>query len=230
MRNRELLQSDPGETLAQGSEPGGHTVFVGGFPCQDLSVAGKQAGRKGARSGLYRQYLAVISAERPAWIVTENVGHTWRKWVPHLRRSLHRLGYASLPLRVLASDLGAHHARARIFLVAHADGELLRKLSRWWVREGRQMADEFAKPCEERAPSHTDGMRELQSSRGIEEIRRRAGHGFGWGTEPDVERVVYGVSNGMDRIAALGNAVIPQIPQIIARGIKLMQTGEVPVR
>jgi DNA (cytosine-5)-methyltransferase 1 len=82
---------------------------------------------------------------RPDWVVVENVHHTWRRWVPELRRELWKLGYASLPLRVRADEVGAVHERARVFVVAHANGEQLRQLSRWWVREGRQVADELAR-------------------------------------------------------------------------------------
>lgn len=88
--------------------------------------------------------LAEFFDVRPDWVVVENVHHTWRKWVPELRRELHRLGYASVPLRVRAVEVGACHERARVFLIAHTNGERLRELSRWWSREGRQVADELA--------------------------------------------------------------------------------------
>jgi DNA (cytosine-5)-methyltransferase 1 len=90
-------------------------------------------GRQAERAGLC-----------PDWIVIENVAHTWRRWVPELRRELHAIGYASVPFRVRASNVGAHHERARIFLVAHADGELLRELSRWWHGPGREVAAQLA--------------------------------------------------------------------------------------
>lgn len=91
------------------------------------------------------QRLAQLFDVRADWVVVENVHHSWRRWVPELRRELHRLGYASVPLRVRADEVGAVHARARVFVVAHADGERLWELSRWWVREGRQVADELAR-------------------------------------------------------------------------------------
>lgn len=187
MRDRAVLQFSASEAVPECSEPRGHTVFVGGFPCQDLSVANaKGKGLDGERSGLWKEYKRVIAECRPDWIVTENVGHTWRRWVPKLRRDLHGLGYASVPLRVRASDLGANHERSRIFVVAHTDGELLRKLSRWWVREGREMATEFAK-------SWDNSSRRLGKDDGLP----------GW----------------VDRRKALGNAIVPQIAEIIAKGI-----------
>lgn len=81
---------------------------------------------------------------RPDWVVIENVHHSWRKWVPELRRELWRIGFASVPLRVRADEVGAVHARARVFVVAHTDSERLRELSRWWSREGRKVAAQLA--------------------------------------------------------------------------------------
>lgn len=89
--------------------------------------------------------LAELFDVRPDWIVVENVHHTWRRWVPELRRELHRIGFASVPLRVRAEEVGAVHARARVFVVAHADCERLRELSRWWSGKGRQVANELAR-------------------------------------------------------------------------------------
>jgi site-specific DNA-cytosine methylase len=98
-------------------------VICGGFPCQDVSAAGKQAGigtpeAPTSRSGLWFEMRRIIDEQRPAWVVVENVAHTWRRYVPLVRRELWELGYASLPLRVRACDVGARHERARILLVA----------------------------------------------------------------------------------------------------------------
>lgn len=82
----------------------------------------------------------------PDWLVIENVYHTWRRWMPQLRRALLERGYASLPLRVSAADVGAVHERARGWLVANPDSEQLRKLQGWWSRSGGQAAAELAEP------------------------------------------------------------------------------------
>lgn len=145
MREQYFLQKGPGEEVSWFVEPRRHTVAVGSFPCQDISVAGRREGIDGERSRLWRDYLDVIGATLPDWVVTENSGHTWRAWVPKVRRELWLLGYLSLPLRVRASDLGACHRRSRVFIVANPDGELLRKFSRWWLGPGRQMAKELGR-------------------------------------------------------------------------------------
>jgi DNA (cytosine-5)-methyltransferase 1 len=97
-------------------------LLCGGFPCQDVSAAGKQAGLgtpdAPTRSGLWYEMRRIIGELRPTWVVVENVAHTWRTYVPLVRRDLWGLGYASVPIRVRACDVGARHERARIFVVA----------------------------------------------------------------------------------------------------------------
>jgi DNA (cytosine-5)-methyltransferase 1 len=158
-------------------------VVSAGFPCQDISPAGKRSGLRGSQSSL---------AFRPDWLVIENSFHRWRAWVPELRSELHRRGYSSVPFRVLAADVGAVHKRARCWLVAHTDSEQLRELSRWWHGPGREVASELAKSWDS-AP-------------------RRLG-------EDD------GLSGGMDRRAALGNAVVPAAAEVFFRGITAVCSG-----
>lgn len=108
---------------------------------RELPVSGPIRGGKASGPRRLEEFFDV----RPDWVVVENVHHTWRRWVPELRREFHRIGFASVPLRVRAVEVGAQHERARVFVVAHADGEQLRELSRWWGRQGRQVADELAR-------------------------------------------------------------------------------------
>jgi DNA (cytosine-5)-methyltransferase 1 len=106
-----------------------------GLPLSGLIRGGEADGPQGR---------AERAALCPDWIIVENTGHTWRRWVPELRRELFALGYASLPIRVRACNVGAHHERARVFVVAHADSELLRKLQGWWHGPGREVAAQLA--------------------------------------------------------------------------------------
>lgn len=93
-------------------------LICGGFPCQDISSAGRKAGLVGARSGLWIEFSRIVAECRPRWVVVENVAGGARKWVDAVRRDLAGLGYACLPIPVAASDCGAPHERARIFVVA----------------------------------------------------------------------------------------------------------------
>lgn len=101
-----------------------------GFPCQDISSAhtnGARAGLDGARSGLWYAARDIVADLEPRWVIIEN-SPQWRRWVPGVRRDLHTLGYASVPLQLSAGSFGAPHKRPRVVVVAHADsdGEPLR--------------------------------------------------------------------------------------------------------
>ena len=102
-------------------------LLCGGFPCQDVSSAGKRAGlgsaeRPTARSGLWFEFERLVGELRPSWVVVENVASGAARWVPAVRRRLWTRGYDSLPVVIEASQVGARHRRARVFVVArHAD-------------------------------------------------------------------------------------------------------------
>jgi len=74
------------------------TVVCGGWPCQDISAAGKGAGLAGARSGLWWEFARVIESNRPAFVVAENVASGAKRWVDAVRGSLGQLGYETLPI------------------------------------------------------------------------------------------------------------------------------------
>lgn len=93
-----------------------------GFPCQDISSAGTQSGLSGARSGLFYQCARVVEELAPEWVVVENVASGAKLWVDAATAELERLGYAVLPVPLSASDVGALHPRARVFLAAHLNG------------------------------------------------------------------------------------------------------------
>jgi DNA (cytosine-5)-methyltransferase 1 len=230
-----------------GVELGYVDVLCGGFPCQDLSSAGKRAGIDGERSGLWRDAVRIIAELRPRCVVLENVYQAWRRWVPVLRRTLWDLGYASLPIRVRASDFGAWHQRSRAYLVAHVDASALR-LESWrggwpnwscpplfadagesglWqgVRLLRARESDAAR-CAGAEDADADQMWELQPE-GSQPDERRWARDRGWrATEPDLVRVVHGVSSRLDgrrmaaRIGGLGNAVFAPAVEWIFRQIQ----------
>lgn len=122
-------------------------VLCGGFPCQDVSAAGRRAGiAVGTRSGLWLEYAEAINQLRPQLVVIENVrgllsGYAHRAMEPGtddlggrsgrplLRAAgavlgdLADLGYDAQWTTVAASDVGAPHRRERVFIVAHPAGD-----------------------------------------------------------------------------------------------------------
>src|SRR5690606_29152496 len=97
-------------------------LICGGFPCQDVSGAGKGAGLTGSRSGLWFEFRRIIDEMRPEWVVIENVASGGNRWVDAVTGHLGQLGYGSIPFPLSAFDVGAPHLRKRIFIVAHANG------------------------------------------------------------------------------------------------------------
>ena len=96
-------------------------IITGGFPCVDISYAGKGAGLDGERSGLWWHMRDAISVLQPRRLVVENVGALRTRGLDAVTHSLAEIGYLGSWCTVRASDIGACHRRERIFLVAHPE-------------------------------------------------------------------------------------------------------------
>jgi DNA (cytosine-5)-methyltransferase 1 len=92
-------------------------VIAGGFPCTDLSVAGKREGLDAARSGLYHEMMRIVGEALPQYVVVENVPPLL-KYRGRLDTDFARLGYGTIWQVCEASDVGAPHRRQRVFIVA----------------------------------------------------------------------------------------------------------------
>ena len=222
-------------------------VITGGFPCQDLSVAGKQRGMgEGTRSGLWSEIVRLVGELRPQYVIVENVaallaGPSERRggWFGRVLGDLAECGYDAEWENIPASALGAPHRRERVWLVAYAQqerpnagehdqiGERPARYEEWdrpqWAVQfglagnGAPLADADSDDVQGVIPGSIDP----QGWAGP--IKRQAGSrrdGLGWwATEPDVGRVAHGVPDRAHRLAAIGNAVVPQIPELIGRAI-----------
>ena len=98
-------------------------VLVGGWPCQDLSAAGKRAGIQGARSGLYRHLINAVRVLRPRLVVLENVAAVLVRGFDVVAADISACGYDLSWLCLRASDIGAPHRRDRFFAVAYPGGD-----------------------------------------------------------------------------------------------------------
>ena len=175
-------------------------VVCGGFPCQDLSVAGSKAGFEGERSSLYREMLRIISECLPRYAIFENVtglltGERGR-WFAKFLYDLAEVGYDSEWHCISASYIGAPHHRDRVWIVAYPTSK-------------RQQG--------QREPINAIGTKtEANRQTSIFESVSIRGE---WAIEPDVGRVANGIPDRMDRLTRLGNSVVPQIPEAIGRAI-----------
>jgi DNA (cytosine-5)-methyltransferase 1 len=180
-------------TTLKGEQLGTIDVICGGFPCQDISLAGKGAGLEGARSGLWFEFHRLIKEIKPSWVVAENVAALRSRGLDQVLRSLAEIGYDAEWHCIPASAVGAKHKRDRVWVIAYPH------------IVGTQV--------------QTEGQHASQQVlRGTSEAWRTTVGGF-WSVEPNVGRVADGVSGRVDRLKQLGNAVVPQIPELIGRAI-----------
>lgn len=205
-------------------------LICGGFPCQDISNAGKRAGIDGERSGLWSEYARIVRELRPRYVLVENVAALLGRGLGTVLGDLAACGYDAEWDCIPAAAVGAPHLRDRIYLVAFPGGERCPR----WAAEARRPAWLGAQglrgsePDSALAHSSSDGLEEQRvavegwelvadasGGRGLRENAGRAGHW--WSTEPDVGRVAYGLPPDVDRLAALGNAVVPQVAEFIGR-------------
>ena len=216
----------------------GVDVITGGFPCQDISVAGNQAGiQDGTRSGLWSECARLLGELRPRYAIFENVTNLLNgergAWFKRVLWDISAVGYDAEWHCIPASALGAHHHRDRIWIIAYPNdnGSLAAKESRGVTSRG-----DNSEARQEQA-SQSEGLRatridedvadtnSAQRSRGSLSCRIQARYAnisgsSGWEAEPDLDRVANGVPLRAHRLKCLGNAVVPPIPELIGRAIR----------
>lgn len=197
-------------------------VIAGGFPCQDISNAGKRAGIDGERSGLWSEYARIIGELRPRFVFVENVTALLGRGLGRVLGDLAALGFNAEWDCIPACSLGSPHRRDRLWLVAYPSGEGLEGLwSTFGISQEESIAGYVA------ALANTEKIQRLSElqQRGVctrtdGSSERISWSGLEWDeAQPLLCRVDDGLPNRSHRIEALGNAVVPQIPELIARRI-----------
>lgn len=169
-------------------------LICGGFPCQPFSSAGKHKGTDDHRY-LWPEMLRIIDEFRPRWVIGENSPNVLNVAFSEIKSGLEGIGYeVGEPLVIPACAVGADHRRHRAWICAHSDESRLQGCSTQAVQGFALLPEQLAGVFE--------GERSRRSI-----------------SEPRMLRGYHGVSAGVDRIKALGNTVMPQIPEIIGRAI-----------
>ena len=234
-------------------------IITGGFPCQDISAAGKGKGIIGERSGLWSEMFRLIRDVRPAWAIIENVSALRSKGLALVLQDFCSVGYCAEWHCIPASAVGAPHQRDRVWITAYHNTD----------SEGQPVVSEHgeaSKLQEHVANTKRGRCGKNGEQRGVEEIygsgthaklppkkssadvahankprlegrlrqllqecatKQPAGEGGSfkrklsdhWESEPNVGRVVDGIPRRVDRLRQLGNAVVPQIPELLGRAI-----------
>lgn len=188
-------------------------IITGGFPCQDISVAGAQKGIEANRSGLWTELCRVIDETRPRFALVENVTNLIAgnngKWFARVLGDLDEIGFDAEWSCIPASKVGAPHIRDRVWILAYPAGERRNFLL-------HQATTSIHLQC---VPS-------FQQS-GYRWRRETSGHSLervGWSVEPEICGSDDDVPNRVDRLRALGNAIVPQIAFEIFRAIEAAET------
>jgi DNA (cytosine-5)-methyltransferase 1 len=190
-------------------------VICGGFPCQDISNAGKREGITGARSGLWSAMRDTVRALRPRYVVMENVSAILVRGLDVVAADLAEIGYDLEWDCIPAAAVGAPHRRDRWWGIAYPQ------------RDGVRLEPVTELGCRSADVTATDGT--YGSMADTLRQRLEVGHwrkdqaepfpapvvGRWWATEPDVGRVANGIPRRVDRLRALGNAVVPQVAEHI---------------
>ena len=181
-------------------------IICGGFPCQDISFAGKGAGIEGERSGLWSEFYRVICELRPRYVVVENVAALLVRGMDVVLGELASCGYDAEWQVLSAAAFGAQHIRERVFILAYpksANGARGHFSPYSGNGTGRNSGGQPDADC-----SNAGTMASWQLERGD------------WQTsQSPVLRVADGVPDRVDRLRALGNAVVPQVAEWIGRRI-----------
>lgn len=202
-------------------------VIAGGFPCQDISYAGRGAGLDGERSGLFFEAVRVVRELQPRFVVLENVAALLTRGLDRVLGTLAEIGFDAEWHCIPAAAVGAPHIRDRVFIVAYSNLQHGERGSELQQSE-RQERKARAKPSGSGSDvAHADSSGFADTS-GCQEIakcgwQRTFSCSSWWDVEPDVGRMANGVPARVDRLRGLGNAVVPQVAEWIGR--RLMEVA-----
>ncbi len=165
-------------------------VVSGGFPCQDISAAGRGAGIDGKRSSMWSHFARIIGEVGPRYVFVENSPVLTSRGLGRVLGDLASLGYDARWGVLGAIDAGAPHERERIWIVAHAYGQRREELDASAVAGG--------------ARQHPGGAFEV-------------GRVAWWSAEPNMGRVVARMASRVDRLRCIGNGQVPAVAALAWR-------------
>ena len=184
-------------------------IITGGYPCQPFSGAGLKRGDTDDRH-LWPAMFEIIRRKRPTWVIGENVA-----------------GHVSMGLDQVLSDLEGEDYQARAFIIPACYVDSPQRRDRCWILAHAESSGSGRGSSEEhRADQRLLLQEEQERSQVWSEIERR-GLLRRWDkTQSPVRGMVDGVPDWVDRVKSLGNAVVPQIPEIIGRSIMEIENDQ----
>jgi len=222
-------------------------ILTGGFPCQDISTAGKQGGIEAQRSGLWDELCRLIGDIRPRFAIVENVSNLLSGpseqrggWFGKVLGDLAEIGFDAEWEIISAKDVGCPHLRERVWIVANSQrqrgpGRVLYDRDKLSSQAGRS-ADTFGPGgAGQTFVADTDSSIRAGINWRQEPLERSPKPGYwtvksilgrdlldglpNWMVEPDISRVGVGIPDRPARLKAIGNAIVPQIATLIGQAI-----------
>ena len=170
-------------------------LITGGFPCQDISVAGKGAGiKEGTRSGLWFELWRIISEVRPRFALIENVPMLTIRGGTRVIADLAKIGYDCEWQVISAKQVGSWHKRERMWIITYSN-----KNEYTFNRKSRSRR-KSRKLCR-------SNLRDLWDKN----------------IPSDFVRISNGIPSRVDRLKGLGNSIVPQVAALIMERIKNVQ-------
>ena len=220
--------------------PGQYDVICGGFPCQDISVAGGREGiTKKSRSGLFYELMRVIRLVRPKFVIMENVAAILNNGLDIVLGELSEAGYDAEWSVISASSLGACHRRSRWWYVAYTDdygspsssisrlndkansntqkrANQVSQSSRSVESSNSGIVQQFAKSTDSNSKRlQRQNFSEMEREIWTESATRCLNPDWrSYVSKPILRRGDDGLSHRVDRTKALGNSIVPQVAAI----------------
>ncbi len=194
-------------------------LVCGGFPCQPFSTAGKQSGKEDHRY-LWPEMLRVVSETGARWVIGENVPGIIHLELDNVLSDLEGIGYTTWTAIIPAVGVDARHKRDRVWIVAYSESNGdMREPGNICSQDGgsRNALQRFADCASDVSNANGSGLKEQRSAITTPEEYETVERCSQWESEPGMGRVANGIPNRVDRVKGLGNAVVPQIPEIFGR-------------
>jgi len=197
-------------------------VISGGFPCQDISAAGKGDGLDGERSGMWKHMARLVGEVRPRFVFVENSPMLTTRGGTRVIADLAALGYDCRWTVMGAADVGANHQRDRMWIVAYTNSTYGKRNER-----AKRTQQEHANADSASELAHTENGWDVWRDRFMGTAEQEHNHrgsqanggGKWWQAEPNVGRVADGVAARVDRLKSIGNG---QVPLCAAEAFRLL--------
>ncbi len=194
-------------------------VVSGGFPCQDISAAGRGGGIEAERSGMWKEMARIIGEVRPKYAFVENSPMLTTRGLGTVLRDLASMGFDAEWGVLSAADVGANHHRQRIWIVGKNTKQC--KFFPYTKYNRNRWGEQQPKSSEKKDISDTkcgrlEKQRKFEQPINTKKIRNwqtnfieYGGSSDIWKFEPKLDRVVDGMADRVDRLKAIGNGQVP---------------------